>query len=55
MELLNEVTGGKGSKVFLFKTLSTLGDFRVAPTPSSHMLTDSWKRVGFDAFSINEK
>jgi hypothetical protein len=55
MELLNELTAGKGSKVFLFKTLSTLGDFRVAPTPTSHMLTDSWKRAEHRDFSINEK
>jgi hypothetical protein len=33
INLLNELTAGKGSKVFLFKTLSALGDFRVAPAP----------------------
>jgi Replication-relaxation len=55
MELVNELTAGKGSKVFLFKTLSTLGDFRVAPAPTSHMLTETWKRAGHDEFAINEK
>jgi hypothetical protein len=55
MELLNELTAGKGSKVFLFKTLSTLGDFRVAPAPTSHLLTEAWRRAGHDDFAINEK
>jgi hypothetical protein len=55
MELLGELTAGQGSKVFLFKTLSTLGDFRVAPSPTPHILTEPWRRAGYGDFSIKEK
>jgi len=55
MELLDQLTAGKGSKVFLFKTLSTLGDFRVAPRPTPHILVEAWKRAGHDDFSIKDK
>jgi hypothetical protein len=37
MELLREITSAKGSKVFLFKTLPTLGDFHAAPAPTPHL------------------
>jgi len=54
MALLDEVTAKKGSQMFLFKSISTLGDFRVAPAPTSHILTAPWKRVGCDDFCINK-
>ena len=54
MVLLNEVTAKKGSQMFLFKSISTLGDFRVAPAPTSHILTTPWQRVGCDEFCINK-
>jgi hypothetical protein len=54
MALLDELTAKKGSQMFLFKSISTLGDFRVTPSPTSHILTAPWKRVGFDDFCINK-
>ena len=42
------------SKLFLFKTLSSLGDFQKAPEPTVHMLTEPWERVGYEAFRIDE-
>ncbi len=52
MELLLELTEC-GSKLFLFKTMSALGDFQQAPKPTPHMLTESWQRVGYEAFWID--
>jgi len=54
MALLDEVTAKKGSQTFLFKSISTLGDFRMAPAPTPHILTAPWQRVGCDEFSINK-
>jgi hypothetical protein len=54
MALLDELTAKKGSQMFLFKSISTLGDFRIAPVPTSHVLTAPWKRVGHDDFCINK-
>jgi hypothetical protein len=53
MSLLNEVTEQRGSQLFLFKTQSALGDFRVAPSPTPSFLTAPWKRVGSEDFHIN--
>ena len=54
MALLEELTAKKGSQTFLFKSISTLGDFRMAPAPTSHILTAPWQRVGCDDFCINK-
>jgi hypothetical protein len=53
MAQLTGVTDGKGNTVFLFKTLSTLGDFQVAALPTPALLTDPWERVGHPAFRID--
>ena len=42
------------SKLFLFKTMSTLGDFERAPVPTPHMLTAPWARVGYEPFHIQK-
>lgn len=54
MSLLNGLTAGHGSKLFLFKSFSTLGDFRQAPAPTSHMLTVPWRRAGCADFCIDK-
>jgi hypothetical protein len=54
MALLDEMTAKHGSQMFLFKSISTLGDFRIAPAPTSHILIAPWKRVGCDDFYINK-
>jgi hypothetical protein len=53
MALLDEITAKKGSQMFLFKSISTLGDFRIAPIPTSNILTAPWKRVGCEDYCIN--
>lgn len=54
MALLDEITAKKGSQTFLFKSISTLGDFRMAPAPTPHILTAPWQRAGCDDFCINK-
>ena len=54
MALLDEMTAKQGSQMFLFKSISTLGDFRIAPAPTSHILIAPWQRVGCDDFCINK-
>ena len=54
MEQLHQVTNGKGSPVFLFKTMSALGDGLKAPPPSPHMLCEPWQRQGYPPFNIGE-
>jgi hypothetical protein len=54
MHALSELTSGQGSTVFLFKTMSALGDFMRAPEPSPHMLFEPWAREGHPPFDISE-
>jgi Replication-relaxation len=42
MQLLHRITGGRGSKMFLFRTF-----------PSGHMLTAPWQRVGFPPLTLD--
>lgn len=55
MDVLGEVTEGKGSPVFLFKTMSTLGDGLKAPLPSPDLLLEPWQRQGHLPFKIGEE
>lgn len=52
MRVLQEITNGKGSTMFLFKTMSALGDGLKAPEPSPHMLLEPWEREGHEPFNI---
>lgn len=54
MSCLADVTAGKGSTLFLFKTLSTLGDFQKAPRPAPEILTAPWERVGHPPIRIDK-
>jgi hypothetical protein len=47
MQLLDRLTGGRGSKIILFKKFPCLGSAEKPPAPSGHMLTEPWQRVGF--------
>ena len=51
--LVIELTNGQGQRDVSVKTLSTLGDFPVAPAPTSQILTRPWERAGCEDFSIN--
>lgn len=55
MSLVKELAIEGKSKLFLFKTMSSLGDFEKAPAPTAHLLTDQWPRVGYEAFRIDEQ
>ena len=52
MELLDRFAGGRGSKLFLFKTLPAFTSSEKPPAPSGHMLTVPWQRVGFPPLSL---
>jgi hypothetical protein len=52
MELLNRFAAGRGSEMFLFKTLPAFTSPEKPPAPSGHMLTVPWQRVGFPPLSL---
>jgi hypothetical protein len=54
MALVRELAAEGKSTLFLFKTLTGLGDFQKAPSPMPDMLTVPWQRVGYNALSIGE-
>lgn len=54
MASLHQLTGGKGSPLFLFRTIPTLGDSQRAPCPTSMLLTEPWERVGLPPFRIDQ-
>jgi hypothetical protein len=47
MRLLEKMTDGRGSKMFLFKTFHAFTSFEKPPKPGGHILTDPWHRVGY--------
>jgi hypothetical protein len=47
MKLLERITEGKGSRMFLFKYYPTFSSFDPPPPANGHVLTDPWQRVGF--------
>jgi hypothetical protein len=54
MRLLQKMTNGRGSKMFLFKTFPAFTSPEQPPEPGGHMITEPWHRVGFDAFSFDK-
>jgi len=54
MRLLERITEGRGSKMFLFKTFPALTSFEKPPKPGGHVLTEPWQRVGFEPFSLTK-
>lgn len=55
MSLLRELAHEGKSRLFLFKTMSSVGDFKKAPEPTAHLLTDPWQRVGYEEFRIDRQ
>lgn len=53
MTLVEELAHEGKSKLFLFKTISSLGDFGKAPEPTPQILTSPWQRVGYESMCIN--
>lgn len=54
MSLVRELAHEGKSRLFLFKTMSSLGDFNKAPAPTGNILTDPWQRVGYEALRIDK-
>lgn len=54
MSLVKELAHEGKSKLFLFKTMSSVGDFKKAPEPTTYLLADAWQRVGYEAFRIDQ-
>ena len=53
MQLLDRLTGGRGSKMFLFKTFPSFTSPDKPPPANGHMLTAPWQRVGFPPLSLD--
>lgn len=53
MQLIEELSDGKGSTYLLFKTLPSLASLERAPLPTPDMLTAAWQRVRHDPFFID--
>ena len=47
MRLLEKITDGRGSKMFLFKTFPAFTSYEKPPAPTGHILTEPWHRVGY--------
>jgi hypothetical protein len=54
MALLDRLSGGKGAKMFLFKTFPSFTSFEKPPPATGHMLTQPWKRVGHPELHLNQ-
>ena len=52
MKVLERLTGGTGSRTFLFRTFPAFTSFEKPPAPSGHMLTQDWQRVGHPRFNF---
>ena len=53
--LVTEVTGGKGSALFLFKEFCTVGQLFHAAHPTTDTFTSAWGRAGYPDFCIAEE
>lgn len=53
MQLVARITGGRGSKMFLFKTMPGFTS-TLRAAASGHMLTEPWERAGFSPISFNQ-
>lgn len=54
LDLVKELTDGKGSPLFMFKTMSALGDFMKSPPPMPEIFEEPWLRAGFPPFSLKD-
>jgi protein involved in plasmid replication-relaxation len=53
MRLLETMTEGRGSKMFLFKTFPGFASAERPREPGGHMLTEPWHRAGFPALHLD--
>jgi hypothetical protein len=54
IDLVSELTGGKGATYLLFKSMPSLGDFAPPPAPDGHLLTQPWQRAGHADFLLTQ-
>jgi hypothetical protein len=54
MTLLQSLTSGRGSRMFLFKTLPSLASFGEPALPPGAMLLTPWQRAGFEALDFTQ-
>jgi protein involved in plasmid replication-relaxation len=54
MTLLLRITGGCGSKMFLFKAVPVFPSVEKPPKAGGHMLTEPWLRAGFEPFHLSK-
>ena len=52
MRVLENLTDGHGSKVFIFKSMPNFASFENFPPPTGHMVTEPWERVGHPPYNI---
>lgn len=52
MRVLENITEGRGSKLFIFKSMPNFASFENFPPPDGHMVTEPWERVGNEPFNI---
>jgi Replication-relaxation len=54
MKLLERITEGKGSRMFLFKEYPAFSSFNPPPPANGHVLIEPWQRVGFPPLSLHQ-
>jgi hypothetical protein len=53
VELVSELTNGRGSPYLLFKTMPEFGKYLTVPSVSDELLIAPWRRSSFDSLCIN--
>jgi Replication-relaxation len=53
MKVVDRMTEGSGSKMFLFKALPAFSTAEKLPKAGGHMLTEPWQRCGFPPFYLD--
>ena len=54
VDLVGEVTSGKGSPYLLFKTMPQFGKYLTVPPVTPELLTQPWLRSNFDGLLIGK-
>src|SRR5205085_8917037 len=54
MELVDELTEGKGASYLLFNTMPSLGDFAKPEPPTGRLLSEPWQRVAHPNFYLSQ-
>jgi hypothetical protein len=54
IDLVKELTHGKGEAYLLFRATTSLGDFAPPPPPTGHLLMEPWARAGHPDFHLTQ-